>query len=137
MLKRNKLVWQVPKKPIKYPKWTVVNTIDTNEYFLIFDLTKKKFISERAVMSWKYDIVLGSTESLANFPLNGKIGFRSGTLVKVEGLQGRYWISDNVYHLITTPDFYSCQNIKDDRFVLISKQELEFHAKGDDIDGSF
>jgi len=138
MLKRkSKIVWEVPRKPIKYPKWTVVQNCDTKEYFLILETTKKKFISERAAMSWKYDIVTGSTESLAGFPLNGKIGFRSGTIVKVEGFQAKYWISDNVYHLIATPDFYTCQNVTDDRFVLISKQELEFHTKGDDIDGTF
>lgn len=133
---KNKDKWAPPRNPIEYLKWTVVKNIDTGEHFLIFNSNKKKFISERAMLSWRYRVIKGTTQSLSKFILNGKLGFRSGTIVRVAGTGKQYIIIDNKYKLIATPDFYTDLNIDPKDVVEISLAELEFHEKGEDINGT-
>lgn len=125
--------FEPPHKAVNYPKWTCVYIRSTDEYFLILEKTKKKFISARAFDSWKYNCLEGTRESISAYPLNGQLGFRSGTLVQPVGDNNQYFISDETYRLIATPDFYSVLGYDYRSCVSISLDELEFHKKGEDI----
>jgi hypothetical protein len=122
-----------PHRAVIYPKWSCVFVKKTNEYFLILEKTKKKFISNRAFNSWKYDYMLATRESISSYPLNGQLGFRSGTLVQAIGNGNIYLISDDTYRLIATPDFYTVLGYDLEKCMSISLDELEFHKKGEDI----
>lgn len=122
-----------PYRPVFYPKWTCVHIKKTDEIFIILEKTKKKFISNRAFISWKYDFVEGTRESVSQYPLNGQLGFRSGTLVQAVGDNKQYLILEGCYKLIATPDFYSVLGFDYNKFMSISLDELEFHKKGEDI----
>jgi len=131
--KKAHVEFNAPHVPVSYPKWSCVFIENTHEYFMILEKTKKKFISNRAFNSWKYDYMLGTRESISNYPLNGQLGFRSGTLVQAIGNGNRYLISDDYYRLIATPDFYIVLGYDLEKCMSISLDELEFHKKGEDI----
>lgn len=125
-----------PNKKVLYPKWTFVYCQDTDEYFLIWNKPyKKKFISERAFLSWSHDPIIASKESLSGYALNGRLGFRSGTLLQQIGTTQQFLVTDSVVRAIKTPDLYDVLGYNYYDAIIISESELEFHTKGDDIIG--
>lgn len=124
-------------KPIKYPKWSYVHNIETDEFFLILEKTKKKFISLKAFNSWSVVPIRANTNNLSYHLLDGKIGFRPGTLIKCISEEPIYLVdSGNLIHQINTPEVFEI-GFNYHTCFLISKEELDFHEKGDPINSVF
>jgi len=124
-------------KIIKYPKWSYVYNIETDEFFLILEKTKKKFISKKAFNSWNVFSIVGNTKNLSNHLLDGKIGFRPGTLIKCISEEPFYLVdSGNIIHQINNPEVFEIGYSYDNCYI-ISKEELDFHEKGDPINSVF
>jgi len=128
--KQNKLY----DKPLKFPKWTIINILDTDEYYMIWNQsTKKKFISKRAYESWGRKALIVTKESIVNFKLFGQLGFRSGSVVEYFATGKKYYVMDDVLQEITTPDFFDVLGYNINDCIKVSLSEIDFHKMGDQI----
>lgn len=127
---------EVPLKPVVYPPWTIVSVED--EYFLLLEKSKLKFISARAAFSWQKNILKSSSQALENYTTWKQVGFSLGSRLSTINNE-RYVICgsnpiETEYRRIATPDIFKL-GFQEKDFIMISDSELKFHKKGEDIDG--
>lgn len=128
--KQNKLY----SKALNIPKWSIVNLIDTDEYYMIWSqFTRKKFISKRAFESWGRKAIIVNKQNIANYQLSGQLGFRSGSIIEYFGDGKKYYVSDDILHEITSPDFFDILGYDINDCVKVSLNEINFHKIGDQI----
>ena len=101
-------------------------------YFYVKGNKRFKFVSDRAMISWNLPIVETKEPMMINFPINGVIGFRDGTLVKDISDGKIYLISDNKRRHIVEPDVLEWINSD---IVQAGQKEVFVHAEGEKLNG--
>jgi hypothetical protein len=127
-----------PDRPLRYPKWTFAQVVDSNNYYLILDKTKMPFISERAFDSWGRNPVLVTARSISGYPTFKKIGFAPGTLLISQADKKEWFITGSDVlaperRLIGDPGFYTVLGFDINDAYVVSLNEIDFHKKGEDI----
>jgi len=84
------------------------------------------------MISWSLPIVETKEPMMINFPINGVIGFRDGTLVKDISDGKIYLISDNKRRHIVEPDVLEWINSD---IVQAGQKEVFVHAEGEKLNG--
>lgn len=129
-----------PKEQLRYPMWTFAKVAGMNDYWLILDKTRMKFISERAFLSWGHPAIIVSEESIAGYMVWKPIGFAPGTLIISEADNTKWYITGAdplaaIRRQVTTPDFYIKLGFDLDDAYVVSLTEVDHHKKGEDISG--
>jgi len=125
---------------LKYPMWTFARVANTDEYWLILEKTRMKFISERAYHSWGKPYIVVSEESISGYLIWKSIGFAPGTLLISEADNTKWYITGSdplaaERRHIVTPDFYNKLGFDLDDAYVVSLPEVDHHKKGEDIIG--
>lgn len=124
-------------RKLKYPKWSIVYSQDSQEHYLVLDKSKKRFISARAAQSWGRPILVGTEKTLSAYTRYGDVGFSPGSvLTSMDGVV--YYITgkspvDTEKLKVATPDFFDVLGFNKERFV-VSDEELRYHKDGGAIE---
>lgn len=127
----------LPAKPVVYPKWTFAKTVE--DYWLVLDKSRMRFVSERAFKSWGKPYVQATDKSLGNYEIWKKVGFAPGSLIRSMDMQ--YWFItgsqplETERRLIATPDFFNVLGFSVSNAIIVSQDELLFHKEGVPISG--
>jgi hypothetical protein len=99
-------------------------------YFLIKGSKRFRFISDRARVSWKLNVIETSENSIKHLKYAGVIGFRDGTLIRDISTYRIYLISDYKKFHVNDPDVLHYLGFKIKNIVLVSAKEAEIHKYG-------
>lgn len=120
----------LPLSRVDYPYGTCVET-ETGAY-LIRDGFRLKMLTDRVVDNWALPVVMSTDKAVMHLPVRGNLGFRDGALIKDVSDGKVYLIAHNKRRHVVTPDL-ELYGIKLDSAILVSKEEVEIHPKGDDL----
>lgn len=128
MFKKKTPPQRIPTTPTEYPDGSVVVTESGRWYIK----GKYKFLipTERVFLSWSFPLVVQGTDSaISKYLKNGKLGFRTGTILWNDGIY--YVVSGNVKRKISGPDFFLTHGIDPQRAVWVEDSELALHKTGE------
>lgn len=118
-------------KPVDYPSGVAVET-EAGVYF-IKGKTKFKIFSDRALRSWRFNILPGSLASVSQFTYGGYLGFRDGSLIKNAADGKIYLVSANKRRHIQSPDVYIRYGLDRNDIMEVSQSEINLHDEGEPI----
>jgi hypothetical protein len=100
-------------------------------YFYVKGKRRFKFVSERAMESWRLPVISTRESKLAELLIAGTLGLRDGTVAKDISDGKIYLISDNKRRHITNPDvlLWLGSSIID-----VSQKDILAHEEGDPLD---
>ena len=101
-------------------------------YFYVKGKKRFKMVSERAMLSWSLPVVKTTEAMMIQFPTNGILGFRDGSLVKDISDGKIYLISDSKRRHIVDPDVLKWMNSE---VILAGQKEIFVHAEGEKLVG--
>lgn len=101
-------------------------------YFYVKGKKRFKFVSDRAMNSWDLPIIETKEPMMADYPINGVLGFRDGTLVKDISDGKIYLISDSKRRHVVEPDVLIWIGSE---IIKAGQKEIFVHAEGDKLDG--
>jgi hypothetical protein len=101
-------------------------------YFYVKGKKRFKFVSDRARDSWSLPIVETKESMMINYPINGVLGFRDGSLVKDISDGKIYLISDSKRRHIVEPDVLQWIESK---VIDAGQKEIFVHSEGEKLDG--
>lgn len=119
---------KIPTTPTDYPDGSVVITESGRWYIK----GKFKFLipTDRVFNSWSFPLIIkGSDVSVSKYLKNGKLGFRTGTLLWNDGIY--YIVSGNTKRKISGPDFFLTHGIDPQSAMWVEDSELALHKTGE------
>lgn len=99
-------------------------------YFYVKGKKRFKFVSDRAMNSWQLPAIKTVEAMMVNYPVNGVLGFRDGTLVKDVSDGKIYLISDSKRRHVIDPDVLEWMGTE---VLTIGQKELFVHPEGDKL----
>jgi hypothetical protein len=99
-------------------------------YFYIKGKKKFKFVSERAMLTWKLPVVKTQETMLSAFQMSGALGLRDGTLVKNVADGKMYLVSDSKLRHITDADILEWWPAE---IVKVGDKEISAHTQGETL----
>lgn len=118
--------------PTTYPSGTFLDT-GRGMYYLQGN-RRLRIITTRVMESWRpHRIVYTTEEALVNYPVNGRLKFRNGSLLYSQASGRMYLVSDGKLRHITNPDVL--ERIGAGRYdaVWVSLDEINLHEKGESL----
>ena len=100
-------------------------------YFYIKGTKKFKFVSERAMNTWRLPVIKTKDEKLSKLVLAGTLGFRDGTLIKDISDGKIYLVSDSKRRHVISPDVLEWLNVN---LVEAGQKEVLIHEEGDSLE---
>lgn len=119
---------RIPTTPTEYPDGCVVETESGRWYIK----GKFKFLipTERVFRSWAFPLVVkGSDKTISKYLKNGKLGFRTGTLLYSDGKY--FFVCGNEKRKISGPDVFLALGLDSQKAMWVSDEELELHKTGE------
>jgi len=104
-------------------------------FFYVKNDKRFKVISDRALKTWKLQIVHTTEQYMKNVKIVGIVGFRDGSLIKDISNNKVYFISNNQKLHITSPDVIKLLGYKKDDIILVSAKEAAVHKEGVPLNG--
>jgi len=120
-----------PPLDIVPPSGIFVRTPDLSVFYIKGG--KAYAITEIHLRSWNTDVFPITRTALLNVPIEGKLGFRDGTLVKDFADGKMYLISDSKRRQITNPATFEALGGKR-RLVTAPTEYLRIHPEGESLD---
>ena len=123
-----KIQQKIPTSPTEFPDGAVVET-ESGRWYIKGRF--KFFIStERVFRSWSFPLVIKGTDaSISKYLKNGKLGFRTGSLLYNDGRY--FFVSGNEKRKISGPDVFLTFGLDSQRAIWVSDEELELHKTGE------
>jgi hypothetical protein len=123
-----KIQQKIPTSATEFPDGSVVETESGRWYIK----GRFKFLipTERIFRSWSFPLVIKGTDaSISKYLKNGKLGFRTGSLLYNDG---RYFlVSGNEKRKISGPDAFLTFGLDSQKAIWASDDELELHKTGE------
>lgn len=119
---------KIPSQPTEYPDGSVVVTESGRWYIK----GRYKFLipTDRVFKSWNFPLVInGSDVTISKYVKNGKLGFRTGSLLWNDGKY--YFVSGNLLRKISTPDVFLAFGLDTQKALWVSDDELLLHKTGE------
>lgn len=119
---------KIPTTPTDFPDGSVVVT-DSGRWYI---KGKFKFLvsSDRVFNSWSFPLVINGTDSsISKYIKNGVLGFRSGSLLYLDGQY--HIVSGNVIRKISDPDVFLTFGLDPAKALWVSEKELALHKAGE------
>lgn len=101
--------------------------------YFIKGKTKFKLYSQRAVESWRFELLPGSLASVSQFTYGGFLGFRDGSLIQNVADGKIYLVSGSKRRHITSPDVFARYGLDRRRVVEVSEAETNLHKEGEPL----
>lgn len=127
LLKKYKKQEQKSYNPL-VPSGLIANT--EKGYFYIKGNKKFKFISERAMLTWKLPVIKTTDDKLSKYITYGTLGFRDGTLIKDISDGKIYLVSDSKRRHIIDADVLEWLNID---IIKAGQKEVLIHEEGENL----
>lgn len=118
-----------PLAPVDYPSDVFVST-ESGVYFIKGGYRFRLF-SDRALQSWRANILRGSDAALGNHKEGPALGFRNGTLIRSFADSKYYIISENKRRHIVSPDAFVRYGLNAMDALLVSRDEINIHEEGE------
>lgn len=119
---------RIPTLPTEFPDGSVVETESGRWYIK----GKFKFLisSDRVFSSWAFPLVIKGTDvSVSKYLKNGVLGFRSGSLLYLDGQY--HIVSGNVTRKVSDPDVFLTFGLDPAKALWVSEKELALHKAGE------
>lgn len=115
------------------PSGTAVAT--ESGYYFIFKGKKMLMHSKQIFDSWNFPrVVQAADDALNHIPYGGRVGFRDGTAIVDIRNHNMYIISESKKRQILDPKVMRELNISGKDFLVVSKQDAEFHQTGEPLE---
>lgn len=99
-------------------------------YFYIKGNKKFKFISERAMLTWKLPVIKTTDDKLSKYITAGTLGFRDGTLIQDISDGKIYLVSDSKRRHVVDPIVLEWLNAD---IIKAGEKEIFVHEEGEKL----